>query len=72
MTDQEIARRMSALIEIQKRSTDTDYMVGMYNGMILMMSLVDGSKPEFLNPPSIIKDKEKPVREPSKKVSQRS
>ena len=57
---EEIKNTMRDLINVQCSSGNwnyDEYMHGMANGMLLMMSIVDGSQPEFLEAPeSWLKD----------------
>ena len=57
---EEIKNTMRDLINVQCSNGNwnyNEYMHGMANGMLLMMSIVDGSQPEFLEAPeSWLKD----------------
>jgi hypothetical protein len=46
--------KLQTLIDVQYDSYDYDpYMLGMYNGMVLAMSVLDGKEPEFMEAPEV-------------------
>ena len=40
--------QMEGLIKTQGENITDEYMKGMYNGMVLMKSLIDGKKPKYI------------------------
>lgn len=51
-TVEKILKEIKDMRDIQQDSLTDDYMIGLYNGLLLAISVIEGKEPDFKTPPN--------------------